>query len=148
MRAVCCECPTIVERPKQLRLFLLKVGEQQLQVTVVAMDVMQMYHIRLNLIQFPDHLLGRFFRVESVITQNSGFQCLNPEIPIITAGDSQQVAIRPAAEQNIVFDIIRGQQFTDTNTDFASTTNAAGGINLNNFHGTHPLIDCPFCSCK
>ena len=134
MGAVCGKGPAIVEGPDQLRSLSPEVGKQQLHMAVMAMEIMQVHHIGPDPLQMADHPLGRAPGIEAIVSQDPGAQRLEPDIAVIGTGDPQGIAVRPAAEQNMVFDALCPQQRADARADLSGTANAAGGIDLYDLH--------------
>jgi hypothetical protein len=135
MGAVAGKGPAVMEGPDQLCPVPAEISEEGLQVTVMTVDVVKVHDIGAEPFQFRDDPPGSLPGVEAIIAQHLRFECLEPDISALSTGNPQGIPIGPAAK-DMVFHISFGQDPADSNTDFAGAADAAGGIDLNDFHPT------------
>jgi len=133
MGAISRKRPTIMESPDQFLLFLPEIPKQHFKVAVVTVNIVQMHDIRLNALQLCDHVPGGLFGMETIVAEKFRFQCLKPDISRLGTGNTQGIPIAAAAE-NIIFDARGRHDPADTNAYFSRAADAAGGIDLDNFH--------------
>ena len=128
--AVAREGPAVVEGPEDLDPAALKIGEQQLQIAVVAVDVVEMDGIGADPVQLGDHLLGDPFGIEAVITQHAGAQCLHFLVGGGAEVDAEGVIAASVGIEHRILDALLSQQAAHRHTDLAGASRSAGGVDL------------------
>ena len=100
----------------------------------IPVEVMKMYDIRRDPIQFLKELSGGSLRVETEITESSGFDRLNLSVKVGHEFFCQRVLAGSGIIKDIILDSLPGKQLTDGNHNFSRTATAANRIDLYDLH--------------